>query len=54
VNLTTVSDFQLQNKDIFGYEHQQNSLVGAALKTANIVADVKATQNLYGHRFQPS
>ena len=54
VNLTTVSDFQLQNKDIFGYEHQQNSLIGAALKTANIVADVKATQNLYGHRFQPS
>lgn len=63
-NLTTVPDFELENKDIFGYEyqgyeyrgfeHQKNSLFGATLKTANIASDAKATQALYGHDFQPS
>jgi lipid-binding SYLF domain-containing protein len=52
------SDFELQNKDAIAYECPQNSakklLVPSGLKTTQIASDAKATDVLYGRRFQPA
>lgn len=50
----SISDFDLQNHDIFAYKRDRNALAGARLKTAEVASNADATRVLYGHAFAPS
>lgn len=51
---SNISDFDLQNQDVFAYERERNILTGAPLKTAEVDSDANATRVLYGHAFTTS